>query len=134
MKAINLAPRIGLAFVLSVSSFAVHALGLGELDLQSQLNQRLSAHIPVFVADEIDPTDINVRLATDAHFERAGITRSATVSQLMFSPKRNADGKMVISIKSRSRVTEPMLSFVLEVAEGEVTTVKKYTVMLPPPR
>jgi hypothetical protein len=27
-----------------------------------------------------------------------------------------------------------MLSFVLEVAEGEVTTVKKYTVMLPPPR
>ena len=133
MKAVKLVIQFGLAALLMATVSTVQALGLGNLELDSQLNQRLSANIPVFVPEEIDPSDINVRLAENAHFERAGIKRSNLVNQLTFSPKRTADGKMIISVSSRKRMVEPMLSFVLEVVQDEFRTVRQYTVMLPAP-
>ena len=133
MKAVRLVIQFGLAALLMATVSTVQALGLGNLELDSQLNQRLSANIPVFVPEEIDPSDINVRLAENAHFERAGIKRSNLVNQLTFSPKRTADGKMIISVSSRKRMVEPMLSFVLEVVQDEFRTVRQYTVMLPAP-
>jgi pilus assembly protein FimV len=133
MKAVRLVIQFGLAALLMATVSTVQALGLGNLELDSQLNQRLSANIPVFVPEEIDPSDINVRLAENSHFERAGIKRSDLVNQLTFSPKRTADGKMIISVSSRKRMVEPMLSFVLEVVQDEFRTVKQYTVMLPAP-
>lgn len=133
MKAVRLAILGGLGTLLIAMAGMVHALGLGNLELESQLNQRLNANIPVFVPEEIDPSDVTVRLADNAHFERAGIKRSDLTSQLRFATKRTDDGKMIISISSSKRMVEPMLSFVLEVEQGEVRAVKQYTVMLPAP-
>lgn len=133
MKAVRLAILGGLGTLLIAMAGMVHALGLGNLELESQLNQRLNANIPVFVPEEIDPSDVTVRLADNVHFERAGIKRSDLTSQLRFATKRTDDGKMIISISSSKRMVEPMLSFVLEVEQGEVRAVRQYTVMLPAP-
>lgn len=133
MKAVRLATQIGMGALLIATTSMVHALGLGNLELNSQLNQRLNANIPVFVPEEIDPSDITVRLADNDQFERAGIKRSDLTSQLRFAAKRTTDGKMIISVSSSKRMIEPMLSFVLEVEQGEVRAVRQYTVMLPAP-
>ena len=112
---------------------SVHGLGLGNLDLQSRLNQRFSANIPITVPAEVDATEISVQLATNSHFERAGLKKTGTVTRLQFSPERRADVQMIITITTTSRVTEPMVSFVLEVKQGGTKTLRTYNAMLSAP-
>ena len=112
---------------------SLYALGLGNMDLESRLNQPFSANIPVLVPEDIQASEITVKLAADSQFERAGLKRSGTVSKLEFFPERRADGQMVIGVSSKDRVTEPMLSFVLEVEQGGTRTLRKYTAMLEAP-
>ena len=60
------------------------ALGLGEIELQSALNQPLSANIRLLQADGLASDEILITLATPAEFERAGIDRPALLSELRF--------------------------------------------------
>ena len=124
---------VGFAGLLFSVVTSVHALGLGNLDLQSRLNQRFSANIPVIVPADVDATEISVQLATTSHFERAGLKKTGTVTRLQFSPERRADGQMIIAVTSLSRVTEPMVSFVLEVQQGGTKTLRTYNAMLEAP-
>ena len=119
--------------LLYFTATSLYALGLGNLDLESRLNQPFSAKIPVLVSDDTQASDIDVKLAADSQFKRLGLKRSGTVSQFEFFPQRRADGQMIIEIKSKGRVTEPMLSFVLEVEQGGTRTLRKYTAMLEAP-
>jgi pilus assembly protein FimV len=122
---------LGLLFSMATSAYG---LGLGNLDLQSRLNERFSANIPVIVPAEVDATEITVQLAANSQFERAGLKKTDTVTKLQFSPERKADGQMIIAITTTSRVTEPMVSFVLEVQQGSTRTLRTYNAMLEPVR
>jgi len=112
---------------------SLYGLGLGDMDLESRLNQPFSANIPVMVPAETEASEISVKLAEVRQFKRAGLKRGGPISQLQFSPERRADGQMVIEIKSAVRMTEPMLSFVLQVEQGGTRSLRKYTVMLEAP-
>jgi len=112
---------------------SLYGLGLGDMDLKSRLNQPFSANIPVIVPAETEASEIIVKLAEDARFKHAGLRRGGAISQLRFFPERRADGQMVIEIKSVERMTEPMLSFVLEVEQGGTRALRKYTAMLEAP-
>ncbi|MCW8962969.1 MAG: hypothetical protein OQL16_04165 [Gammaproteobacteria bacterium] len=103
------------------------------MDLESRLNQPFSANIPVLVPEDIQASEITVKLAADSQFERIGLKRSGTASTLEFFPERRADGQMVIGISTKDRVIEPLLSFVLEVEQGGNRTLRKYTAMLEAP-
>ena len=124
---------LGAAGLLFTLNSTAYALGLGTLDLQSRLNQQFSAHIPVFVPDETEPSEVSVRLAPDSAFERAGIRRSGLASQLKFTAQRTSEGNMVIMVRSPDRIIEPMISFVIEVEQGGIKTIRKYTAMLETP-
>jgi len=119
--------------LLLCTATSLYALGLGNMDLESRLNQPFSANIPVLVPEDIQASEITVKLAADSQFERVGLKRSSTVYMLEFFPERRADGQMVIGISTKDRVIEPMLSFVLEVEQGGNRTLRKYTAMLEAP-
>ncbi len=125
--------QLGLAGLLVFAMAPVHALGLGSMELESRINQRFSASIPVIVPEDIDATELSVKLASDRQFQRLGLKRTGVVTQLNFSALRREDGKMGIEVTSEKRITEPMLSFVLEVEQGKTRTLRKYTAMLEAP-
>lgn len=121
------------AGIFSLAATPLFALGLGSMDLQSRLNQNFQADIPVLVSEETDPTELTIRLAPKDQFERAGIKLSRTATQMQFNVVRREDGQMVIEVSTKDRVTEPMVNFVLEVEQGRMRSVRKYTAMLEAP-
>ncbi|MEW6038206.1 MAG: FimV/HubP family polar landmark protein [Pseudomonadota bacterium] len=109
-----------------------HALGVGELRLQSALNQTLKAEVPLVVSDEkLD--DIRVALAPPETFAQAGIERQQFLAGFRFHPERRADGSHVIRISSRDPIREPFLSFLMEVSWPDGRVVKEFTVLVDPP-
>jgi len=109
------------------------AVGLGDIDLESRLNQRFSAQIPVLVDAETDAVDISVRLADTAYFERAGLKKNLTVIGLTFEPMRLNEEQMVIKVRSNNVVREPMVSFILEVEHKGLRSMREFTALLETP-
>ena len=68
------------------------ALGLGELTLYSYLNEPFRAEVSLLEADALNDSDVHVDLASDAEFERLGVSRSSiivSVSRLVLRNQTN---------------------------------------------
>ncbi|MFI4921315.1 MAG: FimV family protein, partial [Gammaproteobacteria bacterium] len=87
-----------LTLVVAVLPGAAYALGLGEIKLNSALNDKFSADIQIVGAtsDELDSLD--VKLASLAQFSQAGLDHPEALSQLQFVVVRNADGSAYVHI------------------------------------
>lgn len=112
---------------------SITALGLGELDSDSGLNEPLSARIPLLSIRDSDPASIHISLASQAAFERAGMERPFYLSRLKFEVKQ-ADGKHYILVSTEKPFKEPFLDFLLDVRWPQGDLQREYTVLLDPPR
>ncbi|MDO9372457.1 MAG: FimV/HubP family polar landmark protein [Gammaproteobacteria bacterium] len=115
------------------SPLAVHALGLGEIDTHSALNQPLQSEIELFSLrpDEVD--SIGVKLASNATFEQAGVERASMLSDLRFKVEQKPNGNYYIRVYTQESVKEPFLNFLIEVNWSAGHLVREYTVLLDPP-
>lgn len=104
------------------------ALGLGELNLKSALNQPLQAEIELIDASGLTQWEIKPSLASAADFERAGVDRLFFFSNMTFRVEGNR-----IMVTSREPVTEPFLNFLVEVNWPAGRMLREYTVLLDPP-
>lgn len=107
-------------------------LGLGELKVNSFLNQPLKAYIKLTLPPDTPLDAIKVKLASPEAFQRAGLQRPYLLSQLTFALAKR-QGEPVIKINSRSRVEEPYLQLLLDVAWADGQLYRAYTVLLDPP-
>ena len=82
MRKLGLVTAIGLASI-GLSGQAI-ALGLGEIEVKSFLNQPLQAEIEVISARPGEIDDLLVTLASRDAFSRAGLTRPQFLSNLRF--------------------------------------------------
>lgn len=75
-----------LATLLIGSPGLVFAFGLGEIDINSSLNQPMNAEINLvgFSAATID--EVQVELASQQMFERVGVPRPYILTRLKFTP------------------------------------------------
>ncbi|MDN5848993.1 MAG: tetratricopeptide repeat protein [Nitrococcus sp.] len=110
---------------------SITALGLGEIDSDSALNEPLSARIPLLSLERSDTASIRVSLASPAAFERAGLDRPFYLSRLKFEVKQ-ADGQHYILISSEKPIKEPFLDFLLDVRWPQGDFQREYTVLLSP--
>jgi pilus assembly protein FimV len=110
---------------------AAAALGLGEIDVSSRLNQRFVASIPLYDVSAEELAKLRVGLASNAEFERAGLERPAFLSSLRFEVM--GDGRPRIDIRSDEVAREPVLTLLLNVSEGGSRVAREYTVLLDPP-
>ncbi|MEX0622892.1 MAG: FimV/HubP family polar landmark protein, partial [Saccharospirillum sp.] len=124
-----------LVFAISALAFThvAQALGLGDIELNSNLNEPLDADIELtqlrgLTAGEIIPT-----LASNAAFVRAGIERSFFLSNIRFSLEENEAGDLIIALETRQPVREPFLNFLVEVNWPGGRLLKEYTLLLDPP-
>ena len=129
--------KIPIAVAVSLSLSGVtgvsHALGLGEIEMYSALNETLDAEIEILSATESELQDLQVGLASSAAFARAGLEQPPVLSSVDFVVDRRPDGKAIVKVTSDSPVLEPFLNFLIEVdSPGSVKLVREYTVLLNP--
>ncbi len=109
-----------------------NAVGLGELQVNSALNQPLSANIELVQVPAADINDIEVRIAPSEVFDEIGIERPVMLTNLIFNPVVE-NGQSVIKITSPGPVVEPFLNFVVEVTWPGGRFLREYTALLDPP-
>ncbi|QTR49960.1 FimV/HubP family polar landmark protein [Candidatus Thiothrix anitrata] len=119
-------------FIAGAYPAASHALGLGDIESSSHLNQPLRAKIELLAAAPADASKIQVRLASPDVFNRVGVARPDFLGSLNFTPTIQG-GKPVILVTSDSPMQEPFVNFLLEVSWPQGQLLKEYTVMLDPP-
>ncbi len=108
------------------------ALGLGEVESKSFLNQPFAAEIPVFtdVPDEL--AGLSVSLASADTFARYGLQQPGFLGDLSFVVAPAARGA-VIRISSTRPVAEPFVTLLLELQWSQGRLLREYTVLLDPP-
>ena len=109
-----------------------HALGLGEITVDSALNQPLKAEIAVLSANPDEIIDIVAQLADPEAFDRIGLERPYGLTELQFKPAVR-DGLPVILVTTRKPVKEPFLDFLLDVRWPKGRLLREYTILLDPP-
>jgi pilus assembly protein FimV len=110
------------------------ALGLGDIELYSALNQPLRAEISLFSLKPGESELVKVELAPNSAFERAGIVQADVLSDLRFRvvPGASSD-QAVVQVSSTQSVREPFLAMLLEVSWPDGRLVREYTLLLDPP-
>ena len=124
---------LAMAMLGALATGNVVALGLGEIELKSSLNQPLNAEVVLLSATDAELQELKVAIGSSAAFEKAGIERPLFLTKLRFEVRTNADGKPVVRITSRDAVQEPFLDFLLELSWSKGRLLREYTVLVDPP-
>ena len=122
-----------MALALTALPLAASALGLGEIKLNSALNQPLSADVAVVGAVPDELSSLHVKLASAAQFQQAGIPMSNSLSQLQFQVVPGANGSASIHITTAQPFSDPFLDVLLDVTWDNGELIREYTVFLNPP-
>ncbi|MGB1800255.1 MAG: FimV/HubP family polar landmark protein [Gammaproteobacteria bacterium] len=120
--------------LLALTPALATAFGLGNLDLNSALNEPLDGRIQLLspTADELD--SLKISLADSDAFARAKIDRPFILSKLRFDLRRSDnDGPDYIRVYSQEPIREPFLNFLIEVSWSNGRLFREYTVLLDPP-
>jgi len=126
--------KLTLSLAVMAALLPVHgySLGLGELELNSALNQELNAEIEVLSAESSDAEQILIKLAGRDAFIRAGLDRPFLLQQLKFKMIEK-NGKPYVKVYTKTPVREPFLSFLLEIDWPQGHLLREYTLLLDPP-
>ncbi|MGH8282288.1 MAG: FimV/HubP family polar landmark protein [Gammaproteobacteria bacterium] len=122
-----------LAFAFAVLPVAANALGLGEIKLNSALNQPFSADIPIVGAAPDEISSLHVKAASAAQFQQAGIPISDVLSQLQFQVVQGANGTAHVHISSSKPFREPFMDVLVDATWDSGELLREYTVFLNPP-
>ncbi|MFG0581777.1 FimV/HubP family polar landmark protein [Pseudomonas sp. zjy_9] len=124
---------LAIAAASALSSGMAHALGLGEVTLQSSLNQPLVAEIELLEVRDLASNEVIPSLASPEDFVKAGVDRQYFLTDLKFTPVLKPNGKSVIRVTSSKVVREPYLNFLVEVLWPNGRLLREYTLLLDPP-
>ena len=125
--------ELSLAISLALGAGHAWAVGLGQIQVKSRLNQPLVAEIPVTVDRGSDAESLAVSLASAEEFSRIGIDRSQIGVPLEFAISKSASGQTVIRVTSTEPVRAPFLDFLLAANWSNGRVLREYTVLLDPP-
>ncbi len=116
---------------LLAAPLGAHALGFGDIELQSALNQPFQAQIAlVATADELQ--GLKVALAPPEVFDRYGIEHPGYLARFEFKVTTSG-GRSVVHVSSREPVTEPFVTLLVEATWSRGRRLREYTVLLDPP-
>lgn len=126
--------KMALALALALASGAAAALGLGQIEVKSRSGQPLLAEIPVVSVDPAELEQLQARLASPETFARIGLQPpQGIVSGLQFAVARDSAGKPVIRVTSIEPISQPLLTFLIEVDWGQGRLVREYSALVDTP-
>jgi len=116
-----------------MSPNALFALGLGEIRLNSALNQPFDAEIDLVSAADEDLSALRASLASGETFTRYGLDKPAYLADFTFRVVRGPNGQDVLKVTSPKPVTEPFVTLLVEANWPRGRLLREYTVLLDPP-
>jgi pilus assembly protein FimV len=130
-------PRVTLIACLLSSGFLgpslSWALGLGEIHLNSALNEPMNAEIDLIAAAPDELTALRATLASREAFTRYGIDKPPFLATVTFKVGKAKDGRDVLLVRSTDSIPEPFVTFLVEVNWARGRLMREYTVLLDPP-
>lgn len=127
--------RIALAIALAVLAGPAAALGLGQIQVKSKVDQPLLAEIPIVSGDPAELEQLQARLASPETFRRIGLEPpSGAAADLQFTVALDDRGRPVIRVTSTAPVSQPLVTFLVEVDWGSGRLVREYSALLDTPR
>ncbi|WP_405224019.1 FimV/HubP family polar landmark protein [Lentisalinibacter sediminis] len=114
-------------------SGTAQALGLGDIRLESALNEPFRAQIELLSVTPEELEGLTVQLASTETFRRYGIDRPSFLSGFRFEIRQLSGDRGVVRITSREPVTEPFVTFLAEAIWPRGRLLREYTVLLDPP-
>jgi pilus assembly protein FimV len=111
---------------------ALYALGLGDIKLNSALNQPFDAEIELVSASADDLSALRATLASGDTFARYGLDRPQFLSDFAFQVARSGS-RDVLRVTSIKPVTEPFVTLLVEASWPRGRLLREYTVLLDPP-
>jgi len=124
---------VALALAGGLGSGVAQALGLGEIELQSYLNEPMDAEIVLPQSQGVDPGDVFVNIAPEKAYQRLGLQRNLFLGKLRFDVTTRSDGNLVVNVSSREPLREPYLNFLLELTWPNGRLMREYAVLVDPP-
>ena len=110
---------------------ASHALGLGEIHVDSRLNQPLSAHIDLIGASDAELASLDAAIGNLDAYRRAGLDRPVFLNSAKFSITHD-HGHPVLTLRSDTSFTEPVVDVVIELHWSNGALIRQYTILLDP--
>src|ERR1700722_10148869 len=120
-----------LMMALSVPS-AAHALGLGDIHVDSALNERLAAEIDIVGATPLELIDLRAAVANRETFLRYGADRPAFLTSATFKVTQDGQGRPVLAVRSSESFTEPVVNLLVDLRWRSGELVRQYTLLLDP--
>ncbi len=111
---------------------AARSLGLGEIRVNSALNEPLSAQISLLGATPEELSSITVRLADEAMFQRNGADRPAYLSTVSFKVARDAKGLPVLEVRSAVPFVDPIIDLLVDLRWPQGELVRNFSLLLDP--
>jgi pilus assembly protein FimV len=113
---------------------AAEALGLGEIHVDSALNEPLVAEVQIVGATTEDLAEITASVANPETFLRFGVDRPAFLSTATFRVAMDGKGQPILAIRSRGSFTEPLINMLIDLRWRSGEVIRQYTLLLDPPR
>jgi len=117
--------------VLTVFAQSAFALGLGNISVESYLNQPLQARIALIVREDDDLSSATVGLASADDFALIGASREAISVPLRFDLEQGEGGASIL-VTSEQAVKDPILRLIVEVKWANGRLLREYTLFLDP--
>ena len=119
-----------LGLVLLLFSGWASALGLGEIKVNSAMNEPMDAEIAILNLGDLTENEVKVKLAGAADFKRAGVERSFNLTDLKFALDLSRKSQPLIRVTSQKPIKEPYLDFLIEMRWTSGRMLREYTVLM----
>jgi pilus assembly protein FimV len=111
---------------------AAHALGLGEIHVNSALNEPLAADIEILGATAEELSTLTASVANKDTFLRFGAERPAFLASATFKVSHDVKGKPVLLIRSTDSFSEPLVNLLVDLRWHNGEVIRQYSLLLDP--
>src|ERR1700689_4435651 len=111
---------------------AAHALGLGEIHVNSALNEPLAADIEILGATAEELSSLTASVANRDTFQRFRAERPAFLASATFKVSHDVNGKPVLLIRSTDSFTEPVVNLLVDLRWHNGEVIRQYSLLLDP--
>ena len=113
---------------------AAEALGLGEIHVDSALNEPFAAEVDIVGTTAEDLAGLTASVANRETFLRFGVDRPSFLSTAVFRIAMDGKGRPVLAIRSTEAFTEPLINILIDLRWHSGELIRQYTLLLDLPR
>jgi FimV-like protein len=111
---------------------AARALGLGDIRVDSALNEPLSAQIDIVGATREELAALTAKVANREIFQRFGADRPSFLATATFKVGLDSEGRPVLNVRSAEAFTDPVINFLVDLRWGKGELIREYSLLLDP--